>query len=96
MAVANDLLPAVVQDLAHRYQSALFVLGQADEDRPAAADLVASAAGLLQAGRYPLLLVSPTAPAEHPPRRILIAADREPFALAPEAKELFNFNIAQT
>jgi nucleotide-binding universal stress UspA family protein len=33
-------------------------------------------------------VVSPTAPAEHPPRRILIAADRESFALSPEAKAL--------
>ena len=44
--VATDLLPAVAQDLAHRYQPALFVLSQADDNRPAAADLMASAAGL--------------------------------------------------
>lgn len=86
--VATDLLPAVAQDLARRYQPALFVLSQADDDRPAAADLVAAAAELLRAGSYPLLVVSPTAPAEHPPRRILIAADRESFALAPEANAL--------
>jgi nucleotide-binding universal stress UspA family protein len=86
--VATDLLPAVAQDLARRYQPALFVLSQADDDRPAAADLVAAAAGLLRAGSFPLLVVSPNAPAEHPPRRILIAADREPFALAPEAAAL--------
>jgi nucleotide-binding universal stress UspA family protein len=86
--VATDLLPAVVQDLAHRYQPALFVLSQADGDHPAAADLVSSAAELLRAGSYPLLVVSPTAPAKHPPRRVLIAADREPFALAPEATAL--------
>jgi nucleotide-binding universal stress UspA family protein len=86
--VATDLLPAVAHDLARRYQPALFVLSQADDDRPAAADLVAAAAGLLRTGSYPLLVVSPTAPAEHPPRRILIAADREPFALAPEASAL--------
>ena len=42
MEVATDLLPAVAQDLASRYQPALFVLSQADEDRPAAADLLAS------------------------------------------------------
>ncbi|MDJ0366517.1 universal stress protein [Hymenobacter sp. H14-R3] len=83
--VATDLLPAVAQDLAHRYQPALFVLSQADEDRPAAADLLTSCVDILRAGSYPLLVVSPTAPAEHPPRRILIAADREPFALAAEA-----------
>ena len=86
--VATDLLPAVAQDLAQRYQPALFVLSQADEDRPAAADLLTSCVEILRAGSYPLLVVSPTAPAEHPPRRILIAADREAFALAPEAAAL--------
>lgn len=86
--VATDLLPAVVKDLASRYQPALFVLSQADEDRTAAADLVDSSAEILRAGNYPLLVVSTTAPAQHPPRRILIAADREPFGLAPEALAL--------
>jgi nucleotide-binding universal stress UspA family protein len=86
--VATDLLPAVAQDLAHRYQPALFVLSQTDEERPAAADLLTSCVEILRAGSYPLLVVSPTALAEHPPRRILIAADREPFALAPEAAAL--------
>jgi nucleotide-binding universal stress UspA family protein len=86
--VAADLLPAVAHDLAHRYQPALFVLSQADEDRPAAADLLNSCVEILRAGSYPLLVVSPTAPAEHPPQRILIAADREPFALGPEALAL--------
>jgi nucleotide-binding universal stress UspA family protein len=86
--VATDLVPAVAQDLAHRYQPALFVLSQADDDRPAATDLVAAAAELLRAGSYPLLVVSSLVPGEHPPRRILIVADREPFALAPEASAL--------
>jgi nucleotide-binding universal stress UspA family protein len=86
--VVTDLLPGVTQDLAHRYQPTLFVLSQADDDRPAAADLLTSCVEILRVGSFPLLVVSPTAPAEHPPRRILIAADREPFALASEAKAL--------
>ncbi|TDN39404.1 universal stress protein [Hymenobacter sp. UV11] len=84
--VATDLLPAVAQDLAHRYQPALFVLSQTHEDRPA--DLLTSCVEILRAGGFPLLVVSPKAPAEHPPRRILIAADREPFALASAADAL--------
>ena len=86
--VATDLLPAVAQDLAHRYQPALFVLSQPDEARPAAAELVAACAEILRAGSYPLLAVAATSPTGHPPRRILIAADREPFVLAPEAQAL--------
>ena len=85
--LATDLLPAVAQELAHRYQPALFVLSQADEDRPAATDLLTSCTEILRAGSHPLL-VSPMAPAEHPPRRVLIAADREAFTLAPEAEAL--------
>jgi len=86
--VATDLLPTVAQDLALRYQPALFVLSQADDDRPGAADLLTSCVDILRAGSYPLLVVSATAPAGNPPRRILIAADRESFALAPEAEAL--------
>ncbi|NVO86219.1 universal stress protein [Hymenobacter terrestris] len=88
--VATDLLPAVAQNLAHRYQPALFVLSQADDDRPAAVDLLTSCVEILRAGSYPLLIVPTRAPAptENPPRRILIAADRESFALAAEAAAL--------
>ncbi|WP_310397877.1 universal stress protein [Hymenobacter sp.] len=86
--VATDLLPAVAQDLARRYQPALFVLSQPDGARPAAADLVTACAEILRAGNYPLLVVAPNAPTDHPPRRILIAADRESFALAAEVQAL--------
>ncbi|WP_216727010.1 universal stress protein [Hymenobacter siberiensis] len=86
--VATDLLPAVAQDLANRYQPALFVLSQVDEDRPVAADMLTSCVEILRAGGYPLLVVSPTSPTDHPPRRILIAADREPFTLTAEAQAL--------
>ena len=86
--VATDLLPAVAQDLANRHQPALFVLSQPEEARPAATNLVTSCAEILRAGNYPLLVVAPNAPTDHPPRRILIAADREPFALAAEVQAL--------
>ena len=86
--VATDLLPAVAQDLANRYQPALFVLSQPDETRPADDDLVTACAELLRAGSYPLLVAAPNTPTDHPPRRILIAADREPFALSTEARAL--------
>ena len=86
--VATDLLPAVAQDLAHRYQPALFVLSQPDEARPAVADLLKSCAEILRAGNYPLLVVAPTSASGQPPRRILIAADREAFVLTAEAQAL--------
>ena len=42
----------------------------------------------LRAGNYPLLVVAPNTVTDHPPRRILIAADREPFKLTTEARAL--------
>lgn len=86
--VATDLLPAVAQDLANRYQPALFVLSQLEPAHPAAADLVTSCADILRAGNYPLLVVAPNSPTDHPPRRVLIAADRESFALTADAQAL--------
>ena len=88
LEVVTDLLPAVAQDLARRYQPALFVLSQADEGAPAATNLLTSCVDILRGGSYPLLVVSAAAPARHPPRRILIAADRELFTLAPESEAL--------
>ncbi len=86
--VATDLLPAVAQDVAARHHPALFVISQPDPVHPAAADVVTACAELLRAGSYPLLVVPFATPAEQPPRRILIAADREVFALAPAAQPL--------
>ncbi len=85
--VATDLLPVVAQDLAARYRPALFVLSQPDRAR-ADISVANDCAELLRAGHFPLLVVPPTAPADQPPRRILIAADREPFALATETDVL--------
>lgn len=75
----------MAQGLARRYQPTLFVSSQADENGPAANDLVDSCTELLRAGASPQLGVWPAAPAEYPSRRVLVAADREPFWLAPEA-----------
>ncbi|GAA4054575.1 hypothetical protein GCM10022409_47070 [Hymenobacter glaciei] len=85
--VATDLLPVVAEDLAKRYQPALFVLSQADPER-AEISIAADCAELLRAGHFPVLLVPPTIPADQAPRRILIATDREPFALAANAQAL--------
>lgn len=85
--VATDLLPEVARDLAKRHHPALFVLSQPNPER-ADSSVAQGCAELLRAGHYPLLLVPPTAPADQPPRRILIAADRGPFALAANAQPL--------
>ena len=85
--VATDLLPVVAQDLAARHRPALFVLSQPDPAR-ADASVAGACAELLQAGHYPLLVVPVAAPADHPPRRILIAADRELFSLTKHAQAL--------
>ncbi|MBC7447601.1 MAG: universal stress protein [Hymenobacteraceae bacterium] len=86
--VATDLLPAVAQDVATRHHPALFVISQPDPAHPAAADVVTACAELLRAGNYPLLVVPIDTPAEQHPRRILLAADREAFALVPAAQPL--------
>ncbi|MDQ2770906.1 MAG: universal stress protein [Bacteroidota bacterium] len=85
--VATDLLPVVAQDLAARYRPALFVLSQPDAahaDNSVARDC----AELLRAGHFPVLIVPPTAAADQAPRRVLIAADRESFALAAHTQAL--------
>ncbi|AMR25578.1 hypothetical protein A0257_23110 (plasmid) [Hymenobacter psoromatis] len=87
VVVTTDLLPTIAHDLATRYQPALFVLSQPDPDQPAAS-VVADCAELLRAGQHALLAVPLTASADHAPRRILLAADREAFALAPAALAL--------
>ena len=85
--VATDLLPEVARDLAKRYHPALFVLSQPDAARPEIS-IAADCAELLRAGHFPMLLVPPTIAADQAPRRILIAADAEPFLLAANAQPL--------
>lgn len=87
VVVTTDLLPAIARDLAAGYHPALFVLSQPDPAHPAAG-VVADCAELLRAGQHALLLVPAHAPADQVPRRILLAADREAFALAPAARPL--------
>ena len=86
--IATDLLPAVAQDVAQRHRPVLFVLGQPDLNHPSAASVAMSCAELLRAGHYPLLVVPMRALATRAPHRMMIAADREPFALAPAAQPL--------
>ncbi|MGY3089036.1 nucleotide-binding universal stress UspA family protein [Hymenobacter sp. UYAg731] len=85
--IATDLLPDIARELATRYAPALFVLGQPDADHPDYTGMTALCAELLRASHCPVLAVPTTAPT-HPPHRFLIAADREPFALAPAAQAL--------
>jgi nucleotide-binding universal stress UspA family protein len=85
--VTTDLLPEVAQQVATQHHPALFILSQPDPLQPAAG-VVADCAALLRAGQHPLLVVPAHAPADQLPRRILIAADREAFTLAPAAEAL--------
>ena len=88
--VATDLLPSVAHDLVARYRPVLFVLGQPDPAHSAPASLAEACAELLRAGGHPLLVLPPAnfTEAGQLPRRILVAADREEFALTPAAQAL--------
>ncbi|TGE23885.1 universal stress protein [Hymenobacter aquaticus] len=85
--ITTDLLPVVAQDLAKRHHPVLFVLGQ-PEPGGAGASVEADCADLLRTLQYPVLVVPRGAAVQEPPRRFLIAADREPFLLGPNARPL--------
>ncbi|WP_310394186.1 universal stress protein [Hymenobacter sp.] len=86
--IATDLLPEVAQDQAARHRPALFVLSPPYQPHENAASIATGCADLLRSGHHPLLVVPTAATTEQPPRRILIAADREAFALTPASLAL--------
>jgi nucleotide-binding universal stress UspA family protein len=91
--IATDLLPTVAHSLVARHHPVLFVLGQPDPAHSATTTLAEACAELLRAGGHPLLVLPPASPgsaaaAVQLPRRILIGADSEGFALAPAAQAL--------
>ena len=86
--VATDLLPKVAQDQATRHHPALFVLSPPYQPHENAASLATGCADLLRGGHHPLLVVPTATSTEQPPRRILIAADQEAFALTPASLAL--------
>jgi len=71
---ATDLVPDVARALAARHAPALFVLGRPDP-----------ALELLRAAQLPVLLVPIGTPVPALPLRVLVAADREDFALTGSA-----------
>ncbi|OGX85400.1 hypothetical protein BEN47_14895 [Hymenobacter lapidarius] len=85
--VIPDLPPALVRELADRHHPLVFVLSQRYPDDEGDESLATTCAKLLQTS-YPVLVVPLTAPAGQVPRRILIAADREPFRLAANSQPL--------
>lgn len=85
--VIPDLPPALVQELADHHHPLVFVLSQRYPDEDPDDSVATTCADLLQTS-YPVLVVPLTAPAGRVPRRILIAADREPFQLAPNSLPL--------
>ncbi|SFP90085.1 universal stress protein [Hymenobacter arizonensis] len=82
---APDLQPDVVEDLAKRYQPALFVLGRPTPGSEYSDSINASALQLLRASQFPVLIVPAGSGAPALPKRLLIAADCEEFMLTESA-----------
>lgn len=74
------LLPAIAEAV-ERHQPLLIVLGRPDHDDLPDALNDPTALEILRHAPYPLLVVPPTLAHPVPPRRLLLAADGEPFAL---------------
>lgn len=74
------LLPAIAE-AAERHQPLLIVLGRPNHDDLPDALNDTTALEILRHAPYPLLVVPPTLARPAPPRRLLLAADGEPFTL---------------
>ncbi len=87
--VVTDFLPVVALDMAARLHPALFVVGAYHRPHKGESnDTALACAELLRTTCHPVLTVPHTALDTEPPRRFLIAADRELFQLSPEAEPL--------
>ncbi|OON69944.1 universal stress protein [Hymenobacter sp. CRA2] len=84
--LVTDLLPDLLPALAQRYAPALFVLGLPAAGQLSSGQVSIAALELLRAAHFPVLLVPEHTAAAVPPQRVLIAADRDPFALAPHSQ----------
>ncbi|GAB3823929.1 universal stress protein [Hymenobacter jeollabukensis] len=82
----TDLLPTMLPALTQRYAPALFVLGLPAAGPEAAGQVSTAALELLRAAQFPVLLVPEATTAADLPQRVLIAADREAFGLAPTSE----------
>ena len=77
----TDLLPAAARALTRQHNPALFVVGRPTAEAAAPDQVSLMLLELLRAVQLPLLLVPQRTGAATPPRRVLIAADSEVFAL---------------
>jgi nucleotide-binding universal stress UspA family protein len=82
--VATDLLPPVAQELATRRHPTLYVVGVPAE-KTSYEPIVEATLELLRAQQLPVLLVPVGSTAYAPPRRTVVAADRDTFFLPPSA-----------
>ncbi|OON69953.1 universal stress protein [Hymenobacter sp. CRA2] len=83
-----ETLADTVADVVRRHQPQLLVLGRAKDETLLDRLVRHQAAPILQAARYPLLLVPETWPADAAPRRIVVAADEHGFWLTPASLAL--------
>ena len=79
--VGHGLLLPVVADAVSRHQPALIVLGRTDQTELPDELATTTALEIIKHNPYPLLVVPPKLARKAPPRRLLLAADGEPFSL---------------
>ena len=88
--IGHGLVAEAVARAVRQHQPALIVLGRTDAGNTPDEMLTPLALALLRTVPYPMLVVPESPVSPHPPRRVLLAVDGEPFTLGEYAGEVRN------
>ncbi|MBC7449051.1 MAG: hypothetical protein H7330_13440, partial [Hymenobacteraceae bacterium] len=79
--VSEEFMPDAVREAIKRHHPLMLVLGRAGSSTAPEGIVVRTAMNLLLNAPYPLLVIPAVGWDVHPPRRLLLAVDGEPFDL---------------